>query len=158
MIFQNVGVGWRLIGSYTSPYWRSEISSTSVRNSVFSRVECSGTSGKTVNSLTSGRNPRSSIRTSASTCFFRFNLQTKHVDFIHSFACKCHVYYIKYYNATCNAVNTHLFIVTVCVFVLSILFLYPQRTHYFWRVFGFLFMEHKQDYSVTSVKDVKVCF
>jgi hypothetical protein len=32
-------------------------------------------------SLTSGWNPRSSIRTSASTCFFRFNLKTKHVDF-----------------------------------------------------------------------------
>jgi hypothetical protein len=39
----------RLIGSYTSPYWRSGISSTSVRNSVFSRVERSGTSGKTLN-------------------------------------------------------------------------------------------------------------
>jgi hypothetical protein len=37
-------------------------------------------------------------------------------------------------------------------------FLFPQRTHYFWRVFRFLFMEHKQDYSVASVKDVKVCF
>jgi hypothetical protein len=60
-------------------------------------------------SLTSGRNLRSSIRTSASTCFFRFNLKTKHVDFIHSFACQCHVYYTKYYNATCNAVNPHLF-------------------------------------------------
>jgi hypothetical protein len=44
------------------------------------------------------------------------------------------------------------------VFVLSILCWFPQRTHYFWRVFRFLFMEHKQDYSVTSVKDVKVCF
>jgi hypothetical protein len=44
-------------------------------------------------SLTSGRNPRSSIRTSVSTCFFRFNFKTKHVDFIHSFACQCHVYY-----------------------------------------------------------------
>ena len=44
------------------------------------------------------------------------------------------------------------------VFVLSILFWFPQCTHYFWRVFRFLFMEHKQDYSVTSVKDVKVCF
>jgi hypothetical protein len=33
------------------------------------------------------------------------------------------------------------------VFVLSILFWFPQRTHYFWRVFRFLFMEHKQDYS-----------
>jgi hypothetical protein len=56
-------------------------------------------------SLTSGRNPRSSIRTSASTCFFRFNLKTKHVDFILSFACQCHVYYTKYYNATCSALN-----------------------------------------------------
>ena len=44
------------------------------------------------------------------------------------------------------------------VFVLSILFWFPQCTHYFWRVFRFLFMEHKQDYSVTFVKDVKVCF
>ena len=25
-----------------------------------------------------------------SPCFFRFNLKTKHVDFIHSFACQCH--------------------------------------------------------------------
>ena len=60
-------------------------------------------------SLASGRNPRPSIRTSASTYFFRFNLKTKHVDFIHSFACQCHVYYTKYDNATWNAVNTHLF-------------------------------------------------
>jgi hypothetical protein len=44
------------------------------------------------------------------------------------------------------------------VFVLSILFWFPQCTHCFWHVFRFLFMEHKQDYSVTSVKDVKVCF
>jgi hypothetical protein len=29
----------RIIGSYTSPYWRSGISSTSVRNSVFSRED-----------------------------------------------------------------------------------------------------------------------
>jgi hypothetical protein len=35
---------------------------------------------------------------------------------------------------------------------------FPQRMHYFLRVFRFLFMEHKQDYSVTSVKDVKICF
>ena len=90
----------RIIGSYTSPYWRSGISSTSVRNSVFLQIRWI--------SLTSGRNPRSSIRTSASICFFRFNLKTKHVDFIHSFACQCHVYYTTYYNATCNAVNTHL--------------------------------------------------
>ena len=38
-----------LIGSYTSLYWRSWISFTSVRNSVFSRVERCGTSGKTLN-------------------------------------------------------------------------------------------------------------
>ena len=44
------------------------------------------------------------------------------------------------------------------VFALSILFWFPQRTHYFWRVFRFLFMERKQDYNVTSVKHVKVCF
>jgi len=58
-------------------------------------------------SLTSGRNPRSSIKTSASTCFFRFNLKTKHVDCIHSFirmsmSCllhkilQCHVQCSKY--------------------------------------------------------------
>jgi hypothetical protein len=41
-------------------------------------------------SLTSWRNLRSSIRTSASTCFFRFNLKTKHVYFIHSCACQYH--------------------------------------------------------------------
>ena len=39
----------RIIGSYTSLYWRSGISFTSVRNSVFSRVERSGTSEKTEN-------------------------------------------------------------------------------------------------------------
>ena len=50
------------------------------------------------------------------------------------------------------------YIVTVCVFASSILFLFPQRTHYFWRVSRFLFMERKQDYNVTSVKNVKVCF
>ena len=43
----------RLIGTYTSPYWKSGISTTSVRN------------------------PRYSIRTSASTCFFCFNLKKK---------------------------------------------------------------------------------
>jgi hypothetical protein len=34
----------------------------------------------------------------------------------------------------------------------------PQCTHYFWRVFRFLFLERKQDSNVTSVKNVKVCF
>jgi hypothetical protein len=37
-----------------------------------------------------------------------------------------------------------------------ILFWFPQRTHYFLRVLRFLFMERKQDYNVTSVKNVKV--
>jgi hypothetical protein len=45
-----------------------------------------------------------------------------------------------------------------CLFVSSILFWFPLRTHYFWRVLWFLFMERKQDYNVTSVKNVKVCF
>jgi hypothetical protein len=45
-----------------------------------------------------------------------------------------------------------------CVFVLSLLFWFAQRTHYFLRVFRFLFMERKQDYNVTSVKNVKVYF
>jgi hypothetical protein len=33
--------------------------------------------------------------------------------------------------------------VTVCVFVSSILFWFPQCTRYFWRVFQFLFLERK---------------
>jgi hypothetical protein len=45
-----------------------------------------------------------------------------------------------------------------CLFVSSILFWFPQRTHCFWRVLRFLFMERKQDYNVTSVKNVKICF
>ena len=49
-------------------------------------------------------------------------------------------------------------IVTVCVFVSSILFWFPQCTHYFWRIFRFLFLERKQDYNVTSVKNVQGCF
>ena len=53
--------------------------------------------------------------------------------------------------------------VTVCVFVRHLFSFYPfyfdfQCTHYFWRFFRFLFMEHKQDYRVTSLKDAKVCF
>jgi hypothetical protein len=50
----------------------------------------------------------------------------------------------------------NLYIVTVCVFVSPILFWFPQRTHYLWHVLRFLFMERKQDYNVTSVKNVKV--
>jgi hypothetical protein len=44
--------------------------------------------------------------------FLPFQLKNKACrfhSFIHSFACQCDVYYTKYYNATYNAVNTHLF-------------------------------------------------
>jgi hypothetical protein len=34
-------------------------------------------------------------------------------------------------------------IITVCVFVVSILFWFPQCTHYFWRVFRFLFIQQE---------------
>ena len=51
-----------------------------------------------------------------------------------------------------------LLIVTVCVFVVSILFWFPQRTHYFWRVFRFLFMEHKQYESWHLKKMIKFTF
>jgi 1-acyl-sn-glycerol-3-phosphate acyltransferase len=44
------------------------------------------------------------------------------------------------------------------VFVLSILFWFPQCTRYFWRIFRFLFLERKQDSNVTSVKNVQGCF
>jgi hypothetical protein len=56
--------------------------------------------------------------------------------------------FIYYHHGMCFRVS--------CVFVSSILFWFPQRTHYFWRVLRFLFMERKQDYNVTSVKNVKV--
>ena len=100
----------RLIGSYTSPYWRSGISSTSVRNSVFSRVERSGTSGKTLNFSHEWKKSQIFNKDECKYMFLPFQLKNKaYVDFIHSFTCQCHVYYTKYYNATCNAVNTHLF-------------------------------------------------
>ena len=43
--------------------------------------------------------------------------------------------YCRYRHGMCFRVSS--------VFVLSILFWFPQCTHYFWRVFWFLFMEHK---------------
>jgi hypothetical protein len=92
---------WRLIGSYTSPYWRSGISSTSVRNSVFSRVERSGTNGKTLNFSHEWKKSQIFNKDECKYLFLPFQLKNK--------ACQCHVYYTKYYNATCNAVNTHLF-------------------------------------------------
>jgi hypothetical protein len=54
-------------------------------------------------------------------------------------------------------------IVTVCVFVCHLFSFYPFYFDFhsariiFDVSFRFLFMEHKQDYSVTSVKDAKVC-
>jgi hypothetical protein len=44
------------------------------------------------------------------------------------------------------------------VFVISILFWFPQRTHYFWHVFWFLFMEHKQYESWHLYKMIKYTF
>ena len=55
-------------------------------------------------------------------------------------------------------------IVTVFVFVCLVFSYHPFYFDFhsariiFLRVFRFLFMEHKQDYNVTSVKNVKVCF
>ena len=105
----NTYLSVRIIGSYTSPYWRSGISPTSLRNSVFSRVERSGTSGKTLNFSHEWKKSQIFNKDECKYLFLRFNIKTKHVDFIHSFVCQCHVYYTKYYNVTCNAVNTHLF-------------------------------------------------
>jgi hypothetical protein len=42
------------------------------------------------------------------------------------------------------------------VFASSILFWFPQRTHYFWRVLRFLFLERKQDSNVKKM--FKVAF
>jgi hypothetical protein len=57
--------------------WKDYVYGMTMSRSVAERVE------RRWISLTSGRNPRSSIRTSARTCFFRFILKTKHVNFIH---------------------------------------------------------------------------
>ena len=78
-----------------SPYWRSGISSTSVRNSVFSRVERSERVERRWISLTSGRNPRSSIRTSAipvsSVSTFKKNKACRFYSFIRmSMSCLLH--------------------------------------------------------------------
>jgi hypothetical protein len=51
--------------------------------------------------------------TSASTCFFRFNLKTKHVDFIHSFirmSMSCLLHKILQRHVQCSKLfNTHFF-------------------------------------------------
>jgi hypothetical protein len=58
----------------------------------------------------------------------------------------------------------NMIIVTVCVFVRHLFSFYPFYFDFhsariiFDVSSGFYLMEHKQDYSVTSVKDVKVCF
>ena len=76
---------------------------------VFSRVGRSGTSGKTLNFFHEWKKSQIFNKDECKYVFLPFQLKKKHADFIHSFACQCHVYYTKYYNATCNAVNRHLF-------------------------------------------------
>ena len=70
-----------LIGSYTSPYWRSGISSTSVRNSVFSRVELSGTSVKTLNFSHEWKKSQIFNKDECKYLFLPFQLKNK--------ACRC---------------------------------------------------------------------
>ena len=74
----------RIIGSYTSPYWRSGISSTSVRNSVFSRVEPSGTSGKTLNFSHEWKKSQIFNKDECKYLFLPFQLKNKACRF-HSF-------------------------------------------------------------------------
>ena len=74
----------RLIGSYTSPYWRSGISSTSVRNSVFSRVERIGTSGKTLNFSHEWKKSQIFKKDECKYLFLPFQLKNKACRF-HSF-------------------------------------------------------------------------
>ena len=74
----------RLIGSYTSPYWRSGISSTSVRNSVFSRVKRSGTSGKTLNFSHEWKKSQIFNKDECKYLFLPFQLKNKACRF-HSF-------------------------------------------------------------------------
>ena len=75
-----------LIGSYTSPYWRSGISSTSVRNSIFSRVERSGTSGKTLNFSHEWKKSQIFNKDECKYLFLPFQLkkQSMSISFIHS--------------------------------------------------------------------------
>jgi hypothetical protein len=73
-----------LIGSYTSPYWRSGISSTSVRNSIFSRVERSGTSGKTLNFSHEWKKSQIFNKDECKYLFLPFQLKNKACRF-HSF-------------------------------------------------------------------------
>jgi hypothetical protein len=74
----------RIIGSYTSPYWRSGISSTNVRNSVFSRVERSGTSGKTLNFSREWKKSQIFNKDECKYLFLPFQLKNKACRF-HSF-------------------------------------------------------------------------
>jgi hypothetical protein len=74
----------RLIESYMSPYWRSGISSTSVRNSVFSRVERSGTSGKMLNFSHEWKKSQIFNKDECKYLFLPFQLKNKACRF-HSF-------------------------------------------------------------------------
>ena len=76
----------RIIGSYTSPYWRSGISSTSVRKSVFARVEGSGTSGKTLNFSQEWKKSQIFNKDECKYLFLPFQLKNKACRF-HSFIC-----------------------------------------------------------------------
>ena len=81
------GIFRRLIGSYTNPYWRSGISSTSVRNSVFSWVERSETSGKTLNFSRQWKKSQIFNKDECKYLFLPFQLkkQSMSISFIHSF-------------------------------------------------------------------------
>jgi hypothetical protein len=80
------GIFRRLIGSYTNPYWRSGISSTSVRNSVFSWVERSETSGKTLNFSRQWKKSQIFNKDEWKYLFLPFQLkkQSMSISFIHS--------------------------------------------------------------------------
>ena len=74
----------RIIGSYMSPYWTSGISSTSVRNSVFSRVERRGTSRKTLNFSHEWKKSQIFNKDECKYLFLQFQLKNKGCRF-HSF-------------------------------------------------------------------------
>ena len=74
----------RIIGSYPSPYWRSRISSTSVRNSVFLRVGRNGTSGKTLNFSHEWKKSQIFNKDECKYLFLPFQLKNKACPF-HSF-------------------------------------------------------------------------
>ena len=94
----------RIIDSYTSSYWRSGISSTSVRNSVFSRVERSGTSGKTLNFSHEWKKSQIFNKDECKYLFLPFQLKNKACRF-HSFirmSMSCLLHKILQRNVQCS--------------------------------------------------------